>query len=112
VAVIEHERDPVALGYGLRSLEQRLDLTIGLVSRVVIRKPRVKHGAAAEKDANVLLPFGFSIDPSDLPPAACFPEGADDGDTDSQDDVEELLVREADEFAVEEIASGVSSAGE
>ncbi len=63
-------------------------------------------------DANVLLPFGFSIDPSGLPPAACFPEGADDGDTDSQDDVEELLVREADDFAAEEIASVVSSAGE
>jgi hypothetical protein len=83
-----------------------LDLTIGLASRAVIRKPRVKHGVAAEKDANVLLPFG------DLPPAACFPDGADDGDTDSQDDVEELLVREADDFAVEELASVVSSAGE
>ncbi len=48
VAVAEHERDPVAMGFGLRSLEQRLDLTVGLASRVVIRKPRVKHGAAAE----------------------------------------------------------------
>ncbi len=110
VAVIQHERDPVALGFGLRALEQRFDFTVGLVSRAV-RKPRAKHGAAAEEDANVLLSFGFRTDPSDLPPAACFPEGADCGDTDSQDDLEELLVREADDFAVEELASPVPSAG-
>jgi len=52
------------------------------------------------------------LTPSDLRPAACFPEGEDGGDQDSQDDVEELLGREADDFAVEEIASLVSSAGE